>query len=280
MTTGSQLCKRYRDHAPGRAALALDIMESVRPQVDAYVLALLGQRTLSTADLAETTTGACRLSYILAAELARTLPRWREAIAPHVERTAQLLSGRSATPLTGAAGRRAWQRRHHGVGRAPMPDPIELPATCRDCGGSLPDRRHRYCERCRRERFRSQAQHARERAARTFQALSAEQRDPRHGGHAAELRGRKNSAHQLAVRAWSGERPDPGVFTREVLPGLDGATISQLVAATGLSPGYCSLVRLGKRVPHPRHWQALRGVGVSVRGADALGVWAGRGRAG
>jgi hypothetical protein len=55
------------------------------------------------------------------------------------------------------------------------------------------------------------------------------------------------------------------VFTREVLPVLRGATISQLVAATGLSEHYCSLIRLGKRVPHPRHWEALRGVGVSVQ---------------
>jgi hypothetical protein len=31
--------------------------------------------------------------------------------------------------------------------------------------------------------------------------------------------------------------------------------------ATGLSHHYCSLIRLGKKVPHPRHWETLRHVG-------------------
>jgi hypothetical protein len=34
--------------------------------------------------------------------------------------------------------------------------------------------------------------------------------------------------------------------------------IQQLVAATGLSDHYCSLIRLGKKVPYARHWDALR----------------------
>jgi hypothetical protein len=44
----------------------------------------------------------------------------------------------------------------------------------------------------------------------------------------------------------------------EILPGLHEATIARLAAATGLSAHYCSLIRLGKRVPHPRHWETLR----------------------
>jgi hypothetical protein len=41
--------------------------------------------------------------------------------------------------------------------------------------------------------------------------------------------------------------------------------VSDLVAAAGLSAHYCSLIRLGKRVPHPRHWVALGGL---VAGRD------------
>jgi hypothetical protein len=51
------------------------------------------------------------------------------------------------------------------------------------------------------------------------------------------------------------------VFHAEILPGLRRARIAQLVAATGLSDHYCSLIRLGKRVPHARHWEALRRLG-------------------
>jgi hypothetical protein len=90
--------------------------------------------------------------------------------------------------------------------------------------------------------------------------LRSEQRDPAHGGRAAEIRGRKNAAQQAAVREWRGERPDPEIFRTEILPGLRRIPIGELVAATGLSDHYCSLIRLGKKTPHPRHWGALRGV--------------------
>jgi hypothetical protein len=59
------------------------------------------------------------------------------------------------------------------------------------------------------------------------------------------------------VRAWTGDRPDPAIFENEILPGLPRMPIAELVAATGLSEHYCSLIRLGKRVPHPRHWEGL-----------------------
>jgi hypothetical protein len=88
-----------------------------------------------------------------------------------------------------------------------------------------------------------------------LEELRAEGRDPGHGGRAAELRGSKNRAHQRAVQKWTGKQGDPEAFAAEILPALREATIAQLVAATGLSEHYCSLIRLGKRVPHPRHWE-------------------------
>jgi hypothetical protein len=49
------------------------------------------------------------------------------------------------------------------------------------------------------------------------------------------------------------------VFRSEILPGLRHKPIGELVAATGLSEHYCSLIRLGKKVPHPRHLGADAG---------------------
>jgi hypothetical protein len=89
-------------------------------------------------------------------------------------------------------------------------------------------------------------------------SLRAEERDPGHGGTAAERRGVKNRAHQRAVNEWSGEKPDRSVFIAEILPRLRTLSISTLATATGLSEHYCSLIRLGKRIPHPRHWEGLR----------------------
>jgi CRISPR/Cas system-associated endonuclease Cas1 len=77
-----------RDHLPDRAALSYDVMEPVRPAVDAYLLALLTQRTLKADDFGETRKGACRLSGRLAAELAETSETWRTLVGPWVERVA------------------------------------------------------------------------------------------------------------------------------------------------------------------------------------------------
>ena len=165
------------------------------------------------------------------------------------------------TPLTRSNWKAAWDERSpQRRQRVRVGSTLELASTCRDCGGELPSRRHRYCEGCRKQRWKQNASRGRENAGQLLASLRAEQRDPGHGGRAAELRGTKNAAHQRVVLEWTGERPDPQVFTAEILPALSDATIAQLVAATGLSPHYCSLIRLGKRVPHPRHWELLRSI--------------------
>lgn len=129
-----------------------------------------------------------------------------------------------------------------------------------DVDGNLDDLgdRRRYCETCRADQLRQQGPAARQRAGEVLARLRAEQQDPAHGCRAAALRGTKNAAHQAAVRACRDQRPDPEVVRSEILPGLRQARLAELAAATGLSEHYGSLIRLGKRVPHPRHWSALR----------------------
>ena len=199
-------------------------------------------------------------------------------IAPHVERVAHMLAASDnsraslATPLTRANHLAAWDiRSPDRRPRRPLTGELALPDTCRDCGARLPTRRHRYCEDCRKQRWEQQAARGRQSAGQVLASLRAEQRDPRHGGRAAELRGTKNAAHQKALKAWTDERPDPAVFIAEILPGLRDVSIRTLTEATGLSEHYCSLIRLGKRVPHPRHWERLRNVSES-KGPLARGI--------
>jgi hypothetical protein len=150
------------------------------------------------------------------------------------------------TPLTRANHRAAWNERSpQRRVRQPAGIGLGLPASCRYCGSPLPNHRRRYCDNCRREQLAKQASAGRANAAAVLARLRAEQRDPGHGGRAAQIRGTKNAAHQRAVREWDGELPDPVVFTREILPGLRGQSIPELVAATGLSSHYCSMIRLG-----------------------------------
>jgi CRISPR-associated endonuclease Cas1 len=247
-----------------RASLALDLMEAARPAVDAYVLALLTQRTLSAREFVETREGGCRITPRFAAELAGTCQVWRSHIAPVVEQTAHTLAGHATSrvptrsPLTNTSHRAAWdERKADRRQRRSRGEFANLPMTCRVCAAPLTDGRRRYCDDCRTQRFQAQGPAARQRAGEILAQLRAEQRDPAHGGRAAQLRGTKNAAHQAAVQAWTGERGDPEVFRSEILPGLRRKSIGEVVAATGLSEHYCSLIRLGKKVPHPRHWPAL-----------------------
>jgi CRISPR-associated endonuclease Cas1 len=249
-----------------RNSLTLDVMEAIRPAGDAYVLGLLTQRTLSTRDFIETRQGGCRLHPNLAKNLLSTLPGWRKHAAPVAEHVAHLFADAAPgelpllTPLTRRNHYESWKRRAPNRLTRNNTPTLVLPPSCHDCGVTLYDRRRRYCETCTRERIARRGANARQTAQTVLAELRAEQRDPAHGGRAAKVRGAKNAVHQRAVHAWTGERPDPAAFTREILPGVRNLPIAQLVAATGLSDHYCSLIRLGKKVPHPRHWETLRAV--------------------
>ncbi len=100
--------------ARGRQSLALDLLEPVRPKVDAFVLdLLLEHRTFRKSDFTETAEGHCRLLAPLTHELAESLPQWSRAVAPVAEPVAHAL-GRAmtgkyvaVTPLTRCGSRQA-----------------------------------------------------------------------------------------------------------------------------------------------------------------------------
>ncbi len=51
---------------------------------------------------------------------------------------------------------------------------------------------------------------------------------------------------------------DPAIFEKEIGPKLGNVSLAETMRATGLSRTYCGMIRRGVRVPHPRHWEALR----------------------
>src|SRR5512133_104865 len=84
---------------------------------------------------------------------------------------------------------------------------------------------------------------------------------PAHGKEAAERRGESIPARKRAIRDWErqfGKVVDLTVFESDVLPLICEVPLSRMVKATGLSLRYCSQIRRGEKVPHPRHWLALR----------------------
>lgn len=72
-----------------RDSLALDAMEPVRADVDAFLLDMLEDRIFTARDFAELPNGVCRIAAPLTHELAITLPHWRECLRPIAARLAQ-----------------------------------------------------------------------------------------------------------------------------------------------------------------------------------------------
>jgi CRISPR-associated endonuclease Cas1 len=68
-------CAQRRE---GRQSLALDVMEPIRPAVEAFVLDLVAERTFRKADFVETSDGHVRLRAPFTHKLAETLPEWRQ----------------------------------------------------------------------------------------------------------------------------------------------------------------------------------------------------------
>ena len=257
-----------------RDSLACDLMEPVRPVVDAWMLDLLESRTFQRSDFFETREGVCRIMPPLTRLLAETAPLWAAAVAPIAERlVGQLLGQRHdkkpgrrrrssrpvPTPLTQAnrsAGREKVRTR---PAKSERGKPTPLPRTCVVCGVDLARGRRRYCAGC-------QPVQTREAVSKAHEVLRKRRLagdDPAHGGQAARRRGKRNAATLRANVAWERRQTDvfdPETFAREIRPNLQAVLLAAMMRATGLSRPYCAMIRRGARVPHARHWGALRGL--------------------
>ena len=215
----------FHADTPNRASMACDLMEAARPAADLYVLDLIRTRTLDRRDFNETRQGGCRISPRLAAELALTCLHWREQVAPIVEQATHILARHadSPVPLRTPLTRRKWRT---GAGLEPPTPPALLPPnTCPDCRQLLKDQANRTTAHRRRRCPNCQAQ----------------------------------ALEQQAQRTQPTATPDLlGAFAREILPGLRKRTLDELVEGTGLSKPYCCIIRQGRTVPHPRHWDTLK----------------------
>ncbi len=254
-----------------RDSLALDLMEAVRPEVDAYVLGILRSHTFAVRDFFETRQGMCRVLPSLTHRLGETQPTWAKAVAPVAERVMQALvkpegrrgkkSERVPTLLTGAnrsAGRDSVRRR---VKAGRMEPVVSFPSACLECGILLDIPERSYCDECLPEQLNRTIVGVAAAGPKALADLRAQGKDPAHGGEAGHKRGRTNADHALAVAEWECNRAhDIGNvdFGRDILPGLRAVPLSRILEATGLSLRHCSVIRQGLKVPHPRHWERIK----------------------
>ena len=246
-----------------RNSFAHDVMEPLRPAVDAYLLDLLAARTLSVRDFNEMRDGHCRLTPDLARMLARSGPRWKaglEELLAFVGKTIERPSEGRRNPIDREATTRTGRLHRITTAQGRSATPVFPKTVCVDCGGALA-RGQQYCARCKGRQQRQSVTAARPAAVATVAALRAEGRDPTHGGAAQRRRGMSAAAQEAAVQDAGGRAQDAAAmrtrFDREFPDKLQGVPVHRLCEATGLSPSYWSLIKRGMRVPHVRHWAVL-----------------------
>ncbi|HTT19584.1 MAG TPA: CRISPR-associated endonuclease Cas1 [Candidatus Sulfotelmatobacter sp.] len=236
-----------------RDSLACDLMETARPQVDAYLLDWITREPLRRQWFFEMPDGNCRLTALFTAQLSETAPMWGRAVAPFAEWVTRALWSSSAKlSREPAPPTRLTQRTKREVkGSPPSPPRIRAPKRanlCPECGKTI-DTRSAKCADCyggnASERMTDVARIGRETAnspeARKKHAITA----------------RRNA---LAQHAWKpSDQPawlSAELFTSKIQPLLTSVSMSAIRSSIGVSKWYASKIRQGYR-PHPRHWRML-----------------------
>jgi CRISPR-associated endonuclease Cas1 len=257
-----------------RDSMACDLMESVRPFVDAFVLRILRERVFLKSDFFERHDGNCRLMPTLTGALSATGPEWGERLAPFAEELATLLRETPPRPLdeqaddplpqwvprlirTPLTGHNRATRRFRPTLGTRVPDLALLPLgrRCLACGLDMGFRERAYCDDCRAEN-QTRLTPASPQAQRAVRVTDGRSRPEVRAIH------RVQTAQQMVrQRAWErehGGRPSADSFHRDIAPRLKMLPVESLADATGLSVTFCKAIRAGRGVPHPMHWAALR----------------------
>ena len=215
-----------------RDSLACDLMEVVRPQVDAYLLDWITRQALHREWFFEERDGNCRLMAPFACQLSETAPTWGRTVAPIAEWVARAFwstirrpDAPFATRLTQANKRQA--KDASSLSHAPdAPRPQTL---CRGCGKNIAGGRI-HCAQCSIEtataRIADAARLGRL-AARTPAALTKQANSQRRHANA------RSSWDKSSQPAWLTSE----VFSEQVQPLLAGVSTSAIRSRIGFLAG-------------------------------------------
>jgi CRISPR-associated endonuclease Cas1 len=223
-----------------RDSLACDLMEPIRPQVDAFLLDWLRSGSLQRKWFFEERDGNCRLTGEFAAQLSETSNLWKQALGPFAEWMLRTLwSGSSSTSKIKTPATRLTQDRKREAKGIPV---SERPTAVLHPNLFAMLKPVRLC---------AQDTKAQSRRASTQ---------------------RKQAA---AIQAWkSNGKPDwldERFYLKQIQPRLAGIGTREIITALTVSKPYANNIRAGQCVPHPRHWLMLaRLTGVS-KGEESSG---------
>ena len=234
-----------------RDSLALDLIETIRPAIEAWLLDWLMREPLRRSDFVEAADGNCRMTSNLCSKLSETAPTWGKLVSPWAEYVAHsLYSGRSAQGATVTGLKTPLTQRHRRESKGASAPTFRMPKTehvCGGCGKSI-RKEHEECSDCAVSRATGRLVNA----ARIGR-IAAQSPEAR-AKHAESARN-----HAIARASWK-ESDQPAWLTAEVLqsvqPLLANVSTPLIRSRIGVSRWYASKIRQGYR-PHPRHWRAL-----------------------
>lgn len=234
---------------PNRDSLACDLMEAIRPDVDAFVLDWVKREPLTRNWFFEQRDGNCRLMAEFASKLSQTAPTWAKLIAPVAEWFAVEVSKSVSTRPPNLPARLTQRNRREAQGGVPLAQTKPaLPPTrvCRSCGKKI-DKLSNTCRQCvpQLERIKDVA------------------RMGRAAAHSPEAEAKRAATQKINARAvwdWdASDQPDwltQRFYKHKIQPVLASTPVTLIIKHLKVSVGYADQIRKG-RVPHPRHWKAL-----------------------
>jgi CRISPR-associated endonuclease Cas1 len=243
-------------HADGkvRDSLACDLMEPVRPKVDAYLLDWITRESLRRDWFFEQRDGNCRLMGSFAVRLSETAQTWGRAVAPLAEWVAHTLASGISKPNRYIGSPTHLTQSHRRGARdsatflpakaAPRPDTL-----CGGCGVRI-ERGRKHCALCTKPISKD-----------NLTQVARAGRVAAQGAVAQARRADSQRRHEAAKRGWlASSLPawlNNDAYQRKIQPRLARLTCPAIATTLGVSEPYAADIRAGRRHPHPRHWQAL-----------------------
>jgi CRISPR-associated endonuclease Cas1 len=245
---------------PARDSLACDLMEAIRPRVDAYVLDWILSQPLRREWFFEQRDGNCRLMASFAIRLTESAQMWARVVGPVAEWVARQLwsttNKRTPSKLPPTRLTQTHRREAKGIVSAPIvPAAPRVENLCRGCGKAIRDGRN-HCANC-------AVTTATERLANAARIGRLAARSPEARARHAESERR----HANARASWDASSQPAWLtselFSQKIQPLLASISTSAIRSRIGVSRWYAGRIREG-RIPHARHWQTLAQlVGVS-----------------
>jgi CRISPR-associated endonuclease Cas1 len=235
-----------------RDSLACDLMEPVRPDVDAYVHNWILRQPLKRNWFFEERNGNCRLMADLASQLAETASTWARLVAPLAEWAVKEIA--STTKIRRSIPATRLTQNHKRVLTAgsflPKPERSVRPRNmCSVCGNEIGNR-HEKCGLCAVETS----------TQRLLTTAASKGRLASHTSTAEAKRSKTRKANHAALQEWSVSDQPPWLtaklYKEKIQPLLVPLSSSAIARHLAVSGSYATEIRRG-RVPHPRHWLAL-----------------------